>query len=106
MNNTIVTEYPIWLVLACILIAFLYAFFLYRRDKTLKDIGKWKIATLSVRFAAVFILYKKKTSMIYHVNRYKCPRCHYKFDEVLTVCPLCEREGYKMDLEAVNQIMT
>ncbi|MBT3301712.1 MAG: hypothetical protein HOA61_02735 [Bacteroidetes bacterium] len=56
--------------------------------------------------AAVFILYKKKTSMIYHVNRYKCPRCHYKFDEVLTVCPLCEREGYKMDLEAVNQIMT
>ncbi|MBT3208301.1 MAG: hypothetical protein HN704_03710 [Bacteroidetes bacterium] len=57
MNNTIVTEYPIWLVLACILIAFLYAFFLYRRDKTLKDIGKWKIATLSVfRFAAVFIL--------------------------------------------------
>lgn len=55
---------------------------------------------------AAFIFYKKKVSLIYHVNRYKCPRCHYKFDEVMTTCPLCKKEGYSIDLEAVNQIMT
>ncbi len=57
-------------------------------------------------FGAAFVLYKKKTSLIYHVNKYKCPRCHYKYDEELANCPLCEKEGYAVELEVVNQIMT
>jgi rubrerythrin len=44
--------------------------------------------------------------MIYHVNRYRCPRCGYKFDDTVENCPLCEKEGYQVEVEAVNQIMT
>ena len=57
MSRTLVTEYPIWLILATILLALVYAFLLYKKDKSLKDIARWKIIFLSsLRFLAVFIL--------------------------------------------------
>lgn len=42
----------------------------------------------------------------YIVSRYKCDNCGYKFDEHYDCCPICEKEGLKIELEEVKQIMT
>ena len=55
---------------------------------------------------AAIVFYRKKVEMTYRVNRYKCPRCDYKFDHEMKECPLCMNEGYLVELTAVNQIMT
>ena len=54
---TIITEYPAWLIVLCAALAFAYSFLLYRKDKKLADLSRWKKRLLSVfRFLAVFII--------------------------------------------------
>lgn len=57
MNNSIVTEQPIWLIIICLALAFLYSFILYRKSKQFEDLSKFKIKIMSVlRFFSVFII--------------------------------------------------
>ncbi len=50
------TYHPVWLLLAAV-IAFLYAFLLYRKDTLLEDVQQWlKWVLASIRFLGVFII--------------------------------------------------
>ncbi len=42
----------------------------------------------------------------YIVSKYRCDNCGYKFDENYDCCPICEKEGERIELEEVKQIMT
>ncbi len=57
MKNTLIFEYSAWFILVCLLLAFAYAFFLYFRDKKIKELSKNKIYLLaSLRFLSTFII--------------------------------------------------
>jgi len=57
MSYKIVTEYPFGLILVCILLALAYSFFLYRKDSSFEDAGKWKVRIMALfRFLAVFLI--------------------------------------------------
>lgn len=57
MKFNIVTEYSAWLVIICLIIAFVYSFLLYRKDKSFIDISINKLRLLSIfRFLSVFII--------------------------------------------------
>jgi len=57
VSFNIVTEYSAWLVIVCIIIAFLYSFFLYRKDKSFIGISVNKLRLLSIfRFISLFII--------------------------------------------------
>jgi len=53
----IVTEYPVWFFLFCVLAGFAYSFFLYRKDKKLEEASVWLIRLMAAfRFVTVTIL--------------------------------------------------
>ncbi|MCK4661384.1 MAG: hypothetical protein KAT68_00855 [Bacteroidales bacterium] len=53
----IITEYPAWLIIICLVISFLYSFFLYRKDKHFTELKLWKLRLLSIlRFIVVFLI--------------------------------------------------
>ncbi|OFY96230.1 MAG: hypothetical protein A2491_19730 [Bacteroidetes bacterium RIFOXYC12_FULL_35_7] len=53
----IVTEYPLWFLIFCIGIAFMYAFLLYRKDSQFKETAPWIIKLLAgFRFIVVLVL--------------------------------------------------
>jgi len=57
MNSNITTEYPLGLIIFCLALAFLYTFFLYRKNNKFTDISKFKIRLMAVlRFTAVFLI--------------------------------------------------
>jgi len=57
MKNFLIFEQSLWFVLVCVLLALIYTFFLYFRDKKLKDITKVKLYTLvTLRFFSVLII--------------------------------------------------
>ncbi|MBI5218095.1 MAG: hypothetical protein HY958_04115 [Bacteroidia bacterium] len=54
---SIITEYPVWFIIFCIGIAFLYSFLLYRKDKNFKETALWWLRTMrAFRFIVVFFL--------------------------------------------------
>ncbi len=57
MRISILTEYPLWLIVFCIGLAFLYSYLLYRKDKHFIDLSIWKLRTMSLfRFISVFFI--------------------------------------------------
>ncbi|NLJ07119.1 MAG: hypothetical protein GX437_05565 [Sphingobacteriales bacterium] len=56
--------------------------------------------------SSIILFRKKREKITYVVNRYKCPRCEFKYDTQLDHCPYCEKEGHIIALEEVSQIMT
>ncbi len=57
LNFTIVTRYSAWLIIPCIVVAFFYAFLLYRRDSKFEELSRWKIYLMSaLRFLSVFFI--------------------------------------------------
>ncbi len=57
MNTNLTTEYPFWLIVFCLILAFLYTFILYRNNEKFGDIAKYKTWIMSVlRFTAVFLI--------------------------------------------------
>ena len=57
MNKTIITEQPIYFIIFCIILAFAYAFFLYRKDKKFAELKNAKIWLMAIlRFLSVFII--------------------------------------------------
>jgi len=57
MSNKILTEYPLWFTVFCIIIAFLYTILLYRKDKKMSEISKSLILLMSsLRFVLVFVI--------------------------------------------------
>ena len=49
---------------------------------------------------------KTKKRFAYHVYQYKCPRCKYFFTENHSICPHCEKDGYKVPLKKEKKVMT
>lgn len=57
MKVSLVTEYPIWLIIFCIALGIAAAYFLYNKDSRLKDIDKNRILLLAaLRFLTVTFL--------------------------------------------------
>ena len=57
MFNSIIFEYSAWFILLCITIAFGYAFFLYFKNKKLKELSAKKVWTMAVlRFFSSLII--------------------------------------------------
>ncbi len=57
LGFSIVTNYSLWFVVLCVLLAFAYSFLLYRRDKNFDEVSKLKIKLMfAFRFMSVFIL--------------------------------------------------
>ncbi|MBE9469130.1 MAG: hypothetical protein IMY72_12530 [Bacteroidetes bacterium] len=57
MRFNIVTEYSAWFVIICLIIAFVYSFLLYKKDKSFIDTPLKKLKLLSLfRFLSVFII--------------------------------------------------
>jgi len=53
----IITEYPLWLILFCIVAGFIYSGILYYRDKKLNEFSVWIVRIMAVfRFSVVTIL--------------------------------------------------
>ena len=56
LNINIVTEYPLWFILFCLILGFLYAFILYHKDKK-NDFPKMLLRVMSLfRFFSIFII--------------------------------------------------
>ncbi|MBU0765116.1 MAG: hypothetical protein KJ607_09810, partial [Bacteroidetes bacterium] len=68
----IVTEYPIWLIIFCLVTAFFAAWMLYRKDGHFTDVADWKLKALaSLRFLLVFLLaFFLLSPMIKSISRY------------------------------------
>ncbi len=57
MNLQITTSQPLWFIIFCIILAVGISLVLYRRNKTFKDLAKWKIWTMAVlRSIFIFVL--------------------------------------------------
>ena len=57
MNFSIDTEYSLWLIIPGIIVAFLYAYLLYRKDPRFEDLSSMRIKLMSaLRFLVVFVL--------------------------------------------------
>lgn len=57
MNLHIITEYPLWFVVFCLLAAAGYAYLLYRNDSKFDELSLWKIRLMAaLRFVAVFFI--------------------------------------------------
>lgn len=57
LKITITTDYPLWFSIFCLILGFLYAFFLYRKDDKLKDSSIWVMRIMAIsRFLLVSIL--------------------------------------------------
>ncbi len=53
----LVTEYPLWFTLFCILAGFAYSFVLYRKDKSLGELSVWLVRLMATfRFIVITIL--------------------------------------------------
>jgi len=56
LNINIVTEYPLWFIIFCLILGFLYAFILYHKDKK-NDFSKMLLNVLSLfRFISIFLI--------------------------------------------------
>jgi hypothetical protein len=54
---SIVTEYPLWFLIFCVIAGAAYAFVLYRSDKKLIEAGKWAIRLMAIfRFFAIILI--------------------------------------------------
>jgi hypothetical protein len=56
------------------------------------------ILTPVVGMIFLFTSPRKATGMHY-VKQYRCKRCKFNFTEKHDYCPICEREGIKVELE-------
>ncbi|OQX97138.1 MAG: hypothetical protein B6I24_09770 [Bacteroidetes bacterium 4572_128] len=67
----IVTEYNSWYIIFCLILGFLYSFFLYRNDKKFNNLEKWKINIMrTLRFlSASFLFFLLLNPMIKTVNK-------------------------------------
>jgi len=64
------------------------------------------LSILLTPITGLIILLSTKKRFSYYVYQYKCPRCKYFFTENHTICPHCEKEGYKVFLKIEKKIMT
>ena len=57
LNIQIITEYPLWLIVFCLLLGVIYSFFLYRKEEKFNDLSLWLIRLMAFfRFALVSVL--------------------------------------------------
>lgn len=57
MKTTLITEYPLWFIIFCLLLGSMYAFLFYRRDNKFRDVNHWWIRGMAaLRFLTVSIL--------------------------------------------------
>src|SRR5690606_13739928 len=57
LSINIVSDYPMWMMLLCILLGMFYAAALYFKNKELNEFKKWQVYTLfGLRFVAVSII--------------------------------------------------
>jgi len=57
LNFEIITEKPWWFIVFCLVIGFLYAWILYRKENLLHDVHQWLLRLMAVfRFLLVFLL--------------------------------------------------
>ena len=71
--------------------------------------GSFRKALLYSIFATPLVaavIFRQGNLDVYHVSRYKCPNCDFRFDKEEEFCPLCEKEGKQFKLEKVRHIMT
>ncbi|MCF8229197.1 MAG: hypothetical protein K9G58_06545 [Bacteroidales bacterium] len=53
----------------------------------------------------IFVFNSEKKFAFFEVH-YQCSRCGYEFTEKTLYCPLCEKDGHKVELEEVKKVMT
>lgn len=57
MSFTILTKYPLWFVVFCVLLAALLTFLLYKSDKKFKSLKRWQLYMMQFfRFSAIFLI--------------------------------------------------
>lgn len=57
MEISLITEYPTWLIIICLLVSLVYAFLLYRKDSRFSETSKKLIKIMSgLRFLSVFFI--------------------------------------------------
>lgn len=57
LSIKLITDYPLWFAIFCVLLGAIYAFVLYRKEEKLKEVALWVVRTMAgLRFLLVTIL--------------------------------------------------
>lgn len=64
------------------------------------------ISLLLTPITGFIVIFNSGKEISYFETHYKCRRCAYEFTEYSHHCPLCEKDGHKVELEEVQKVMT